>query len=100
MQGACCVKREIDPHPPISRSTFHVAALLLYALLTASMTWPLALHLTDAIPGDSFDGWQNFWNLWWVKLALVDRQQTPFVTDLLYAPTGVGLYFHLSLIHI
>lgn len=88
------MNRAIDPHPPISRSTLHVAALLLYALLTAVMTWPLALHLTTAIPGDSFDGWQNFWNLWWVKLALVDRQTTPFVTDILYAPTGVGLYFH------
>ncbi|MBI3960691.1 MAG: hypothetical protein HY328_17920 [Chloroflexi bacterium] len=88
------MKREIDPRPHVSHFTFHAAALLLYTLLTAVMTWPLALHLTSAIPGDSFDGWQNFWNLWWVKLALVDRQQTPFVTDLLYAPTGVGFYFH------
>jgi hypothetical protein len=58
------------------------------------MTWPLSRQLTTAIPGDSFDGWQNFWNLWWVKVALVDRVQWPMVTDLLYAPTGVGLYFH------
>lgn len=88
------MKREINPSSHLSPFTFHWAALLLYTLLTAVMTWPLALNLTSAIPGDSFDGWQNFWNLWWVKLALVDRQTTPFVTDLLYAPTGVGLYFH------
>lgn len=88
------MKREIEPNRHVSRFTFHVAALFLYTLLTAVMTWPLAQNLTTAIPGDSFDGWQNFWNLWWVKLALVDRQTTPFVTDLLYAPTGVGLYFH------
>jgi len=88
------VKRENEPNNHVARSTVHVAVLLLYTLLTVAMTWPLALHLTDAIPGDSFDGWQNFWNLWWVKLALVDRQTTPFVTDILYAPTGVGLYFH------
>ena len=102
------MKREIEPNNHVSRFTLHVsrftfhvsrftphvAALLLYTLLTVIMTWPLALHLTSAIPGDSFDGWQNFWNLWWVKLALIDRQTTPFVTDLLYAPTGVGLYFH------
>ena len=88
------MKREFDTPSHVSRFTFHWAALLLYALLTGLMTWPLALHLTTAIPGDSFDGWQNFWNLWWVKLALVDRQTTPFVTDILYAPTGVGLYFH------
>jgi hypothetical protein len=72
----------------------HGLVLLGYFLLTIVMTWPLVTQITTAIPGDSFDGWQNYWNLWWVKTALVDRQQTPFVTDLLYYPTGVGLYFH------
>ncbi len=72
----------------------HGAVLFGYLLLTLVMTWPLALQFTTAIPGDSFDGWQNYWNLWWVKLALVDRLQSPYVTDLLYYPTGVGLYFH------
>lgn len=72
----------------------HGFVLLGYLLLTVIMTWPLVTQLTTAIPGDSFDGWQNYWNLWWMKTALVDRQQTPFVTDLLYYPTGVGLYFH------
>jgi hypothetical protein len=65
-----------------------------YFLLTAVMTWPLVRNLTTAIPGDSFDGWQNYWNQWWIKVALVDRQQNPFFTDILYYPTGVGLYFH------
>ncbi|MBX3050933.1 MAG: hypothetical protein KF753_05640 [Caldilineaceae bacterium] len=88
------MKREFAPQSHVSRFTFHWGTLLLYTLLTAVMTWPLAQNLTSAIPGDGFDGWQNFWNLWWVKVALVDRQTTPFVTDLLYAPTGVGLYFH------
>jgi hypothetical protein len=68
--------------------------ILLYTLLTGIMTWPLATHLTSAIPGDSFDGWQNYWNLWWMKVALVERVEHPFFTDLLYAPSGVGLYFH------
>ena len=72
----------------------HGAVLLAYLLLTLVMTWPLALQFTTAIPGDSFDGWQNYWNLWWVKLALVERNQSPYTTDLLYYPTGVGLYFH------
>lgn len=72
----------------------HIVVLLLYLFLTVAMTWPLVLHLTTAIPGDGFDGWQNYWNQWWIKVALVERQQTPFVTDLLYHPTGVGLYFH------
>jgi hypothetical protein len=65
-----------------------------YFLLTLVMTWPLAANSRTAIPGDGFDGWQNYWNLWWLKTALVDRLATPFYTDLLYYPTGVGLYFH------
>jgi hypothetical protein len=72
----------------------HIVVLSLYLLLTLVMTWPLVLNFTSAIPGDDFDGWQNYWNLWWVKVALVERQQNPFITDLLYHPTGVGLYFH------
>lgn len=78
----------------VRRSGRHWLALAAYLLLTIAMTWPLALNLTTAIPGDSFDGWQNYWNLWWLKVALVERVQNPFVTDLLYHPTGVGLYFH------
>ncbi len=65
-----------------------------YWVLTVVMTWPAPRFFFSAIPGDSFDGWQNFWNLWWLKLALVDRIQTPYTTDLLYHPTGVDLYFH------
>ncbi len=72
----------------------HVAILGSYTLLTALMTWPLVINLATAIPGDSFDGWQNYWNLWWLKVALLERLQNPYVTDLLYAPTGVNLYFH------
>ena len=76
------------------RGWLHLSALVAYALITAILTWPLVLNLTSAIPGDGFDGWQNYWNLWWVKLALVDRLQNPLFTDILYYPTGVGLYFH------
>lgn len=72
----------------------HLLALALYLAATVVFTWPLALNLTTAIPGDSFDGWQNYWNQWWIKQALIDRLANPLVTDLLYAPTGVSLYFH------
>jgi hypothetical protein len=71
----------------------HFATLGGYLLLGLVMTYPLALHLTTAIPGDGFDGWQNYWNLWWVKTALMDLQQSPYFTDYLYYPTGYGLLF-------
>lgn len=76
------------------RFTLHALVIVAYLLLTVLMTWPLALHWATAIPGDSFDGWQNYWNLWWIKSALVERLQNPYHTDLLYSPTGVNLYFH------
>jgi hypothetical protein len=72
----------------------HLLALALYLAATVVFTWPLALNLTTAIPGDSFDGWQNYWNQWWIKQALIDRLANPLVTDQLYSPTGVSLYFH------
>lgn len=83
--------------PPHVRSrplASHLAVLAAYFLLTVLMTWPAASHLTTAIPGDGFDGWQNYWNLWWVRQALLVTGTTPFFTDYLYAPTGVSLLFH------
>ncbi|HEX9114661.1 MAG TPA: hypothetical protein VGA61_01220 [Anaerolineae bacterium] len=65
-----------------------------YLALTLALTYPLLLNLATAIPGDSFDGWQNYWNQWWIKTALIDRHSSPYFTDLLYAPTGVSLLFH------
>ena len=64
-----------------------------YLALTLALTWPLARVLGSAIPGDSFDGWQNYWNLWWVKVALLVQHTSPYFTDLLYHPTGVSLWF-------
>ncbi|MCW5844550.1 MAG: hypothetical protein KIT77_25075 [Caldilinea sp.] len=71
----------------------HLLALAVYLLATVVFTWPLALNLTTAIPGDGFDGWQNYWNQWWIKQALVDRLANPLYTDAIYHPTGVTLYF-------
>ncbi len=79
-----------DPQPP----TPNLWPLLGYFLLTMVMTWPAVLHLTDGIPGDGFDGWQNYWNLWWVKKALLELRSTPFFTDYLYPPLGASLLFH------
>ncbi len=78
----------------LTHSRFRPLAILsAYLILTLALTWPLARHLGAAIPGDSFDGWQNFWNLWWVKVALLERRASPYFTDLLYHPKGVSLWF-------
>lgn len=67
--------------------------LTLYALLTAIFTYPTIVRFTTAIPGDGFDGWQNYWNQWWIKEALLNRHTSFFFTDVLYPPDGVSLLF-------
>ena len=69
-------------------------ALAGYLLLTLGLTYPLVTQFGRAIPGDGFDGWQNYWNLWWIKTAVLEQHTHPWFTHLLYYPTGVGLLFH------
>jgi hypothetical protein len=69
-------------------------ALAGYLLLTLGLTYPLVAQFGRAIPGDGFDGWQNYWNLWWIKTAVLEQHTHPWFTHLLYYPTGVGLLFH------
>ena len=78
---------------PTSRGSY-LFVLAGYSLLTLLMTWPTLSHLTRAIPGDGFDGWQNYWNQWWIKEALLVHQTHFFFTDILYPPSGTSLLFH------
>lgn len=71
----------------------HLVALLGYLILTLAMTYPLVRVLGQAIPGDGFDGWQNVWNLWWVKRSLLVLRTSPYFTYQVYYPTGAPLYF-------
>jgi len=77
-----------------SRYVPHLTVLASYLTLALLLTYPLVREFASAIPGDGFDGWQNVWNLWWVKQALLVRGTCPYFTDLLDYPAGVYLYFH------
>ena len=79
---------------PRSRRGRTLLALAGYLLLTLGLTYPLITQFGRAIPGDGFDGWQNYWNLWWIKTAVLEQHTHPWFTHLLYYPTGVGLLFH------
>ncbi|MFQ6015122.1 MAG: hypothetical protein ACE5NP_06740 [Anaerolineae bacterium] len=72
----------------------HLYVVLAYLALTLLMTYPLLFNLGTAIPGDGFDGWQNYWNLWWGKRALLDLRVNPYFTNYLYHPSGASLLFH------
>ena len=71
-------------------------ALGAYALLALLLTWPLAAHLTTAVPGLPGDNWQQYWNVWWVKRALLELHQSPYHTPALFHPAGADLHFNLS----
>lgn len=64
-----------------------------YAALTALATYPLVRQFGRSIPGGG-DAWQFYWNLWWVKRAIVDLHTSPYFTPDLYFPYGASLYFH------
>jgi hypothetical protein len=84
-----------DTDPSKRRQFFADLSIMgAYLALAIAMTWPLAREFGRAIPGDGFDGWQNYWNLWWVKTALIDLHTNPLFTHLLFYPTGVSLLFH------
>jgi hypothetical protein len=96
MDGSGALREPAIRHHPLLRRGFlpALSALLGYLLLTLALTYPLVREFARAIPGDGFDGWQNYWNLWWVRVALLDQHTHPWFTDLLYHPTGVSLLFH------
>ena len=58
----------------------HIQVIGGYLALALALTWPTAANFASAIPGDGFDGLQNYWNLWWVRRALLDLQTAPFFT--------------------
>jgi hypothetical protein len=78
----------------LQRYRHHLLALVGYLALTLLMTYPLIREFSRAIPGDGFDGWQNVWNLWWVKRALLVDGSSPYFTRFVDYPDGVHLYFH------
>lgn len=71
----------------------HGAALTLYLGLALLMTWPMALQVAAAVPGNGFDTWQNMWNMWWLRQALLTGAN-PYFTPYLYYPHGASLLLH------
>jgi len=81
----------------VSRQIAHLrnlfVPLVLYFALAILMTWPLALYVTRAVPGNGVDSWINMWNLWWLRRALM-HGDNPYVTPMLYYPQGASLLLH------
>ena len=67
---------------------------LLGSLGLASLYARVALlHLGEGVVGGNVDGFQNLWNDYWTRTALV-AGHSPFFTDVIYYPSGTSLRFH------
>jgi hypothetical protein len=71
----------------------HGFALAFFLVLTLTVTWPLALHFTDQVPGWYIaDNYEYLWKMWWFKHTLLDLHQSPLVASHIFYPQG----FHLA----
>jgi hypothetical protein len=64
---------------------------LVYLAGYVALTWPLLLKFGSEYFSDAYDGWQNVWNIWWIRKALLEQHSNPWWTDLLYHPNGITL---------
>ncbi len=70
-------------------------ALLLYTMLALALTWPLAAHFTTHVTGDGIDDPSLVWNLWWLKLRLVDQLNPDiFHSGWMFHPVNINLAFY------
>ena len=70
-------------------------ALAIYTLLALALTWPLAAHFTTHVTGDGIDDPALAWNLWWVKLRLVDQLNLDlFHSGWMFHPVDINLAFY------
>jgi hypothetical protein len=72
----------------------HLGPLVLFGALAIAWTWPLARHLTDAIPGDGGDNYSFIWNLWWMRHVLATPDLAFFRTTFLFHPFGTTIADH------
>jgi len=72
----------------------HTGPLALFAGLAVAWTWPLAQHLSDAIPGDPGDNYGYLWNLWWMRHVRSTPGLEFFRTTFLFYPFGTTIADH------
>ncbi|HEV2125707.1 MAG TPA: hypothetical protein VGW38_23380 [Chloroflexota bacterium] len=75
-----------------------LVVIVSFTLLTAWATYPLLASFTTALPGDGGDSWQFYWNLWWIKRAVLDLHTWPYFSADVHYPFGSPLYFHTLLL--
>lgn len=75
----------------LRRATVAVAAIVYFAGLAVLFTWPLAAHMSTAVPGAGPEDNLTFvWNLWWMRYAPMAGDSF-FHTTYLFHPIGASL---------
>ncbi len=71
----------------------HLSVLGFFILLTPLMTYPMVLHLADAVPGPPWDNFVWLYDMWWFKHSLFDLGISPWFNPQMFHPFGynVGL---------
>src|SRR5437868_6744028 len=76
----------------------HLGPVLVLAIATVALTWPLAAHLTDQLPAfprvPDDDLFPNIWSFWWTRAAWLEGHGRFWFTRYLFAPEGVTLTLH------
>lgn len=70
-----------------------LVVLAFFSILTPLMTYPMALHLADAVPGPPWDNFVWLYDLWWFKYSLFEQGISPWFNPQMFHPFGydVGL---------
>lgn len=85
----------LAPAPPREPLWRHLAVFGGYLALALLVTWPLALHVPGAAVQKyelPVDAGQGIWNLWWARESML-RGWNPFITDYIFFPQRVNLFY-------
>ena len=68
-------------------------AFLIYLALAMIMFMQITLHMTNVANGSGGDVFQNLWDIWWVRYALLNLHTGIFNTSLIFWPIGTNLIY-------
>ncbi len=80
---------------PLRKSVLvHLLVIILYALLTLILTYPLVTHFSTHVLGTdiwAFDEYTFIWNMWWFKYSTLDLHSNPLFSSHIFYPLGISL---------
>ncbi len=75
------------------RRLIPLAVLVLYAVATVAMTWPLAAQLSTHAAGSGNDMWIYHWGNWWTRKVLTEGGRL-YWTSYMFYPQGISLTWY------